>query len=98
MRFLSYLTALILTASIAAADTATDQLREDHNVGDAVGLCFVAGCQVFRGVVATDAPKSGEAVTIRVAEASLECPLFQRPSTSLTTAASETETLGHFWH
>ncbi len=43
-------------------------LDEDYGVGLAVGRCLVAKCKVFRGFLATDSPKSGTPVTVKVQE------------------------------
>jgi hypothetical protein len=51
---------------LASAAPVESQAAGDYSLGVGVGYCVVAKCQVLRGFLLTDSPKSGEPVTIRV--------------------------------
>jgi hypothetical protein len=55
----------IIAQSFAAAQ-APSQAAHDYDMGMAIGLCMSAKCQVFHGFLSTNAPQSGESVSVRV--------------------------------
>jgi hypothetical protein len=76
MRILIAIVAVAAQAALAASPPSQSAL--DFMLGELIGKCLIVRCQVFRGSVLTDAPKSGEAITLRVEE-----PLFGvEPGTS----------------
>lgn len=63
----------LLSTALAAQPTPADKDRHaqelrDFGLGARAGSCLVVKCQVFRGVMLTDSPRSGEPVAIRVTE------------------------------
>jgi hypothetical protein len=60
---------------LASAAPVVVQAAAEYGLGTNVGYCFVAKCQVFRGFLLTDSPKSGEPVTVRVDRVSFGPPI-----------------------
>jgi hypothetical protein len=63
----------LLSTSLTAQPMATardrrNQELQDFDLGTLAGACLVVRCQVFRGTMLTDSPRSGEPVAIRVTE------------------------------
>ena len=69
-------TIAIWNVLLAAAPT-TDQHMQDYYLGLAVGECFAAGCQIFRGTLLTYPPKPGDNVDVHVEEVLLGPPLTE---------------------
>jgi hypothetical protein len=57
-----------LNAALGTAAPLSQELR-DYELGSAAGRCLAVQCQIFRGTIVTEAPKSGEPIIIRVEEA-----------------------------
>jgi hypothetical protein len=47
---------------------------EDYELGSALGSCLAVKCQVFRGAILSDSPKSGEPIMISVEEGLIGVP------------------------
>jgi hypothetical protein len=69
VRFLTTLVSIVLsTQQIAEAARPHTQAQDDYELGGLVGQCLVVKCQVFSGVISTEAAKSGKPIFVQVEE------------------------------
>ena len=68
MRFLLVVFGLAFSVTRAAADDGGRRALRDFGVGQELGYCVAAGCQVFRGFLADDSFSSGHPIAVQVEE------------------------------